>query len=289
MRPAWMLKSRALARQAIKGLATPPPPDPLRRAFMLNKSAATETEATLYIYGDIGQDPCTGEGYTALDVEAAIQDAKKQGATSLAVRIISGGGDVFEGNGIHEALKRAGMKTTAFNDSLCASAATVVALGCDKVIVAPTSKWMVHHAWTYAMGDARDLRETADLLDMLDGTINGIYSQKTGKPIEDCLGLMNAGTDGTWMTAEQTVAYGFGDEVGRTDEDSEPMPEDKIERAVARLMAQTEARLAPAARARLAAQNRAVVDAAKARLAKNSGASPGSTKPAGQPGAAPKK
>lgn len=172
--------------------------------------------AVLYVYEEIGQDYWTGEGVTAKNVIAKIADAKKVGCTSLAVRILSGGGDAVEGVGIYEALKRCGMQTTAYNDGLCASAATMVALGCDKVISAPTSTWMSHRAWTVALGNCDAMRAMADVLEKFDSAIAGAYAEKTGKTADECLAMMSAET---WMTAEECKAFGFADEVARVDED----------------------------------------------------------------------
>jgi ATP-dependent Clp protease protease subunit len=247
----------------------------------VNKAGHVEatTTATLYVYEPIGIDWWTGEGCTASSVVSAIAEAKKAGATALDVRILSEGGDCFDGMGIHEALKRCGMKTTAYNDGLCASAATMVALGCDKFVAAPTSIWMMHRAWSIAGGHEADMIAMAELLGKLDGTIADVYAEKSGKTAADCLELMTiqkGGPDGNWMTAEECKAAGFADEIGRSGTDGEeedPADDPETDNAVMRLMAQTEQRVIA---------NRARLAAAAERLSKIPGASPGSTKPGGQ-------
>jgi ATP-dependent Clp protease protease subunit len=279
MNPKWLVRARALAKEKLAAAPCSPTGRWAMTARVMADGVAATTEATLYIYDQIGRDWWTGEGVTAKDVVDAIAAAKKAGATSLAVRILSPGGDVFDGNGIHEALKRCGMKTTAYNDGLCASAATIVALGCDKVIAAPTSTWMMHRAWSIALGNAEDFRAAADLLEKLDGNIASVYAEKSGKDESECLALMSAGTDGTWMTAEECKAAGFADEIASVESGDATDEDDPTAQAIVRLMAQTEKRVAA---------NRARLAAAADRLTKIPGASPGSSKPSGQPAGAKK-
>lgn len=289
MNPAWLLKARALAGEKIKGLTVHGAKASDCRKVVAHYNKAEGKEATLYVYDQIGRDWWSGEGCTAKDVIDSLQQVKADGATSLAVRILSPGGDVFEGNAIHEALKRCGLKTTAYNDGLCASAATMVALGCERVVAAPTSMWMMHCAWSLAMGNATDMRAMADLLSQLDSTLAGVYADKSGKTSGECLALMQAGSDGTWMTAEECKTAGFADEIASDGTDAATAADAANAAAdpVARLMAQTAERTSPASRDRIAAMNRGRLDAAILR-AKNSGASPGSKKPDGQPVAPPK-
>lgn len=239
-------------------------------------------EAVIYVYEQIGVDWWTGGGCTASSMVDAIEQAKKAGATSLAIRILSEGGDAFEGLGIHEALKRCGLPTTAYNDGLCASAATMVALGCEKLIAAPTSTWMMHRALSIALGHASDMHAMAELLEKLDGTIAQVYADKSGKTAEECLALMTeekGGPDGNWMNAEECKAAGFADEISRggadePDDGDEDDKENATNSAVVRLVAATERRINAFTRERLAA--------AGEKLSQHTRASPG-TRP-GQPG-----
>lgn len=281
MNPSWLMKARTLAAEKIKGLSIHGVDASTCHKVVAHYNKVESKEATIYIYDQIGRDWWSGEGCTAKDVIASIQQVKLDGATALAVRILSPGGDVFEGTAIHEALKRCGLKTTAYNDGLCASAATMVALGCDRVVAAPTSMWMMHCAWSMAMGNATDMRSMADLLEQLDGTLASVYAGKSGKTPGECLALMQAGTDGTWMTAEECKAAGFADEIASVETDN-PAADDveDPEEPVMRLMAQTSNRIAAA--------NKARIDAAAARATKIPGASPGSSKPSGQSAGAPK-
>jgi ATP-dependent Clp protease protease subunit len=233
-RPGWFVEAcsrAAVARAAVRL------PSGAEAGFLFPQAAGevlaktgkvpADTTATIYLYEMIGIDWWTGEGMVAKDVIDAIAQAKAAGAAKLAVRILSPGGSAFEGLGMHEALKRCGMETTAYLDGLCASAATMVALGCDRVVAAPTSTWMMHRSWDMAGGHASDLRAMADMLDKVDRTIAGVYAAKSGKPVDNCLVLMSeekGGPDGNWMNAEECKAAGFADEIARTESDDGDEP-----------------------------------------------------------------
>ena len=95
--------------------------------------------ATLYIYDVISAD----WGVSAMAVIDAIAQAGD--AKTLNIHINSPGGDVFEGRAIMAALRRFEGKKVAHIDSLCASAATSIALACDEVIMADGAFFMIHN------------------------------------------------------------------------------------------------------------------------------------------------
>jgi len=163
-----------------------------------------EGEATLYIYDVISAD----WGVSAMAVIDAIAQAGD--AKTLNVHINSPGGDVFEGRAIMAALRRFGGKKVAHIDSLCASAATSIALACDEVVMAEGAFFMIHNAMTIAFGNKGELRETADTLEKIDGAIVNDYIAKTGQKDEQVMAWMDAET---WFTAAEAKEHGFVDRV----------------------------------------------------------------------------
>jgi ATP-dependent Clp protease protease subunit len=160
--------------------------------------------ASLYVYDVISAD----WGVSALSVIDAISQAGE--APVLNVYINSPGGDVFESRAIMAALDRFPGKTVAHIDSLCASAATSIALACNEVNMSQGALFMVHNASGMAWGDKQALRDTADLLQKVELSIIKDYSAKTGMPDEEVVALMDAET---WMTADEALANGFIDNV----------------------------------------------------------------------------
>jgi ATP-dependent Clp protease, protease subunit len=164
-------------------------------------------EATIYVYDVIDAD----WGVGAKDVIAAINSAS--GAKTLNIRINSPGGDVFEGRAIMEAIKRFDGKTVAHIDSLAASAATSIALAADEVVMSDGALFMVHNASGMVWGDKTAMRDTADLLEKVEGSIVNDYTTKTGKDTQTIIDMMDAET---WMTAQEALDNGFIDSIVKT-------------------------------------------------------------------------
>jgi len=163
-------------------------------------------EASLYIYDII--DAYWGVSATSV-IEAVTQAA---GAEVLHVYINSPGGDVFEGRAIMAAIARFQGKTVAHVDSLCASAATGIALACNEVEMSDGAFFMIHNASCMAWGDKTDLRTTADLLQKVEGSIIADYTAKTGKPEADIVAWMDAET---WFSAAEAIEHGFVDRMAQ--------------------------------------------------------------------------
>ena len=60
------------------------------------------------------------------------------------------------------------------------------------------------------MGNCKDFRSTADIMEMMDSDIAATYADKTGKGSDELLAMMDAET---WMDAEEALAQGFVDEI----------------------------------------------------------------------------
>jgi ATP-dependent Clp protease protease subunit len=161
-------------------------------------------EASLYLYDVISSD----WGISALAVIEAMAQIKD--AQTLHVYINSPGGDVFEGRAIMAALDRFPGRTVAHIDSLCASAATSIALACNEVEMAEGAFFMIHNASTMAWGDKNVMREVADLLQKIEGSIVDDYRRKTSLEAEQIGAWMDAET---WFTAQEAKTHGFVDRV----------------------------------------------------------------------------
>jgi ATP-dependent Clp protease protease subunit len=171
------------------------------RPFNLVRDAA---EVSLYMYAVIGGE----EGVTALQVADLVSQIGD--AEVLHVYINSPGGDVFESRAIMAALARFPGKKIAHIDSLCASAATSIAMACNEVEMADGAFFMIHNAMGIAFGDKNALRERADLMEKIEGSIVGDYTAKTGVAPEQVAAWMN---EETWFSAAEALEHGFVDRV----------------------------------------------------------------------------
>lgn len=160
--------------------------------------------ASLYIYDVISAD----WGMSALSVIEAINQAGD--VQTLNVHINSPGGDVFEGRAIMAALAAFRGKTVAKIDALCASAATSIALACNEIEMSDGAFFMIHNASGMAWGDKTVLRETANVLEKIEGVIVNDYISRTGKDEQEIRDLMQAET---WFTAQEALDFGFVDRI----------------------------------------------------------------------------
>lgn len=160
----------------------------------------------ILMYGPIGPDFWEPENaITAKSVMAQLSEI----SGDVTVRISSGGGDVYEGIDIMNALKGYDGEVTVIVESLAASAASFIAVGgADRVLMRESSELMIHRAWTFTDGNADDVRKTLEDLERQDSKLARIYAGKAGGEIQDWLDAMSAET---WYTAEEAVAAGLAD------------------------------------------------------------------------------
>ncbi|MFA5409866.1 MAG: head maturation protease, ClpP-related [Bacilli bacterium] len=164
-------------------------------------------KAEIWIYEQIGEDFWTGGGVTAKNFQKELAGIK---ASQIDLHINSPGGEVFDGITIYNLIKQHPANVTAYIDGLAASIASVIALAGDTVIMAENALFMIHNPWGFAMGDATEMRKTADLLDKIGGSLVTAYASKSGKPDDEISAIMNAET---WMTAQEAKDAGFIDEI----------------------------------------------------------------------------
>lgn len=164
--------------------------------------------AEVFIYGDIGQS-WSDESVTAKQFVDAINGLDVQ---QLTVRINSVGGSVPDGLAIFNALRRHKATVATSIEGLAASIASLIAMAGDTVEIAENALLMIHAPWTFAQGNAADLRETADTLDRFAKAMAGSYVRANGPSEEEVMALLTDGQD-HWYTADEAVAAGFADRI----------------------------------------------------------------------------
>lgn len=157
--------------------------------------------ATIYVYDVID----SWWGVSASDFTKMLAGIT---ASKVVLRINSPGGDVFEARAMMTAIREHSATFTAKIDGLAASAATALTLACDSVEIAEGGFYMIHQAWTFAMGNADDMTATANLLAKIDTVLVDGYVAKSGKPADEVRELMKAET---WFSAQEAIDAGFAD------------------------------------------------------------------------------
>lgn len=174
------------------------------------RAEATADEATIYLYDTIVSDADTAAWYGGVDPLTFAKALAGIDAPIIHLRINSPGGDVFAAQAMAQALREHNAKVIAHIDGYAASAATEVAVAADEVIMAPGAMYMIHNAWTIAIGNKNDLIDTAALLEKVDTTLAEAYAQRSGADIQQVRDWMDAET---WFSAQEAVDAGFADSV----------------------------------------------------------------------------
>ncbi len=166
--------------------------------------AKGENEYKLTVYGSIG-------GWfsenNAEAVRRKIQDVK---AEKIHVHINSGGGSAFDGVAICNQLKQHNAEIIVHIDGWAASAASVIAMAGDKIIMPSNTMMMIHQASTIEYGNADLFEKTARDLRKIDSALAASYKKRFVGTDEELKQLLK---DETWLTAEEAVALGLADEI----------------------------------------------------------------------------
>lgn len=159
------------------------------------------------VYDDVGGDPFWGGGISASDVAGQLAGI----SGPLDVHINSGGGDVFQGLAIGEAIRSHKGRVTTIVDGIAASIASVIAQAGQQRVMAPGAMLMIHDAFGTCLGNAAEMSKMADTLDKVSGNIAAVYASRAGRSADYWRGQMQSET---WYTAEEAVEAGLADRVG---------------------------------------------------------------------------
>lgn len=174
----------------------------MSRTWFTITNAADAPAAEISIHDEIG-----AWGISAKDFLGQLKNIPA--GRPLTLSLHSPGGEVFDGLAIYHALKARGNVSVRI-EGLAASMASVIAMAGTHISMPRNAYLMIHNPSGFAMGDAGDMRQLADLLDKLKGSLIAAYRDRTKKSDEDLTAMMDAET---WLTGEEAVAQGFADEV----------------------------------------------------------------------------
>lgn len=168
------------------------------------RNAAADDTAEIYIYDAIG-------GWFGVSAADFVHELRQISESKILLHLNSPGGDAFDGIAIYTALKDAEAEITVKVDSLAASAASVIAMAGDRVVMSPHSTLMIHQAWGVVVGNSGDMLKEAEVLTKLDSAIAGIYADKAGGKVDEWMATM---AEETWYTDQEAVDAGLADEIG---------------------------------------------------------------------------
>lgn len=182
-----------------------------RSWYKIENKGGGDGPASIYVYDMIGE-----WGVSAQDF---VNDLRGVKAQAIDLHVNCEGGEVFDGLAMYESLVQHPAEITAYVDGIAASAASFLVQAASRIVMAPRARMMIHDAHGIVMGNARDMREMATLLDDLSDTIADIYAERTGTRASwrAAMRAGEGGPDGTWYDAAAAVKAGLADEVRGAD------------------------------------------------------------------------
>lgn len=165
-----------------------------------------EDNRTIYFDGYIAQDSWFDDDITPKKFKAELLSD----SGDISVWLNSPGGDVFAASQIYTMLKEYAGKVSVRIDGLAASAASVIAMAGDEIIMSPVAMMMIHNPATVIFGEAADLQSGIKMLSEVKESIINAYEQKTNLPRNKISNMMDAET---WFSAQKAVELGFADKI----------------------------------------------------------------------------
>ncbi|GAB2907002.1 Clp protease ClpP [Rhodococcus aerolatus] len=163
----------------------------------------TRTSADVYVYDVIG-------GFMGVDADAFVRDVAGLEVDHIDLHLNSPGGSAFEGVAIANVLRQHRADITVWVDGIAASAASVIAMAGDEVVMSVGAQLMIHEAWAFSEGDAAEMRKAAEMLDSMSDSIASTYAARAGGTAADWRAVMQTEA---WYTADEAVAAGLADRV----------------------------------------------------------------------------
>lgn len=151
---------------------------------------------------------------------------KNKNVAKIDIYINSQGGSVFEGIGIYNILKRTRAYKRVFIDGCAASIASVIAMAGNAIYMPKSSIQMIHNAWTFAYGNASELRKIADDLDKINTTVVSAYMSRFKGTEEELKELLDSET---YLTADECMKYGLCTRVVEDSEETEDIASEAVD------------------------------------------------------------
>ena len=183
--------------------------------------------ADMLLYGYIGQkamwsDEDPAEDLTDMAFTKEFRRLTKEYGR-INIRINSSGGSVKDGDAIISAIQSSEAEVHVYNDGTAASMAADIWLAVQdksRRHMSPNAKLMIHATISWAVGNAAQMRETAEMLDKFDEAAVGTLAKALGKSEEDVLAEYYDGRD-HWLTAKDALALGLIEGIEGTQEAEE--------------------------------------------------------------------
>ena len=158
----------------------------------------------LELYGTIAEESWFDDDVTP----QMFRDELFSGEGDVVIFLNSPGGDCVAASQIYTMLTEYNGTVTIKIDGIAASAASVIAMAGDTVLMAPTGMMFVHNPMTTAFGNKAEMEKAIEMLEEVKESIINAYERKTGLSRQKLSHLMDSDT---WMNAKRAIELGFAD------------------------------------------------------------------------------
>jgi ATP-dependent Clp protease protease subunit len=157
----------------------------------------------LFVYDEIG---CAG-----MNVETFVRQVQAlKGVKEIILRINSPGGNGFDGLAAFNVLAAHPARIVCYIDGYAASAASLIAMAADKIIMPENTAMVIHNPWAVAIGPANLMRRMAGDLDVASDAYANTYAKRSGQPLDAVRQVMD---EDRLMGAPECKEKGYCDEM----------------------------------------------------------------------------
>lgn len=165
-----------------------------------------EVSSKLYLYGPVG-DLFGEDCITANGVKESLNDFS---SNSVDVHIHSYGGDAFEGIAVYNILKQSAKTINVYVDGMAASAASIIAMAGDKVLMPKNTQLMIHKAATGLFGNSKDFEKKQRQLESTNQSLIETYLESFVGSEKELIQFMD---DEKFFSAKEALEWGLIDEI----------------------------------------------------------------------------
>lgn len=149
-------------------------------------------------------------GWWKTEQDWFIEQVMAASPSRIRLCIASPGGYVHDALAIHDFLKHYPAHVTVEITALTASAATLIAMCGDEILMSDNALFLVHPVRGGGWGTVEDMQQAIENLRVVGDTTVRLYSKKTGMSEDDMVSLMK---EERYMSAAETLERGFIDQV----------------------------------------------------------------------------
>jgi len=170
-------------------------------------AAEDDAESVISLYGQIGVDPFSSVDNSERRISRALRSI---GPKDISVNINSPGGNFFSGLAIYNLLRMHPAKVTVNVIGMAGSAASVVAMAGDEILMADGAQMMLHNGSGVIVGNKFDAQEAAEILSEIDAGMAEIYAARSGVEVAEAAKWMDRGKGaGTFFNASRAIESGL--------------------------------------------------------------------------------